>query len=76
MLYTVQGSSLIHLKKFLNTIYYTWMGGKMQKILIVEDDKKIRKELELFLNKNGFMAVGLEKFDNIIKRRECQSRRN
>ncbi len=38
----------------------------MQKILIVEDDKKIRKELELFLNKNGFMAVGLEKFDNII----------
>ena len=39
----------------------------MQKILIVEDDKKIRKELETFLNKNGFMAKGLEKFDNTIQ---------
>ena len=39
----------------------------MQKILIVEDDKKIRKELESFLNKNGFTAKGLEKFDNIIQ---------
>ena len=28
----------------------------MQKILIVEDDKKIRNELETFLNKNGFLA--------------------
>ena len=39
----------------------------MQKILIVEDNKKIRKELESFLNKNGFTAKGLEKFDNIIQ---------
>ena len=39
----------------------------MQKILIVEDDKKIRKELETFLNKNGFIAKGLEKFDNTIQ---------
>ena len=30
----------------------------MQKILIVEDDKKLRQELETFLNKNGFMAKG------------------
>lgn len=36
----------------------------MQKILIVEDDKKLRKELETFLNKNGFLSKGLEKFDN------------
>ena len=39
----------------------------MQKILIVEDDKKIRKELEEFLNKHGFLAKGLEKFDNTIQ---------
>lgn len=40
---------------------------KMQKILIVEDDKKLRQELETFLNKNGFIAKGLEKFDNTIQ---------
>ena len=39
----------------------------MQKILIVEDDKKLRSELETFLNKNGFIAKGLEKFDNTIQ---------
>ena len=39
----------------------------MQKILIVEDDKKIRKELEEFLNKHGYLAKGLEKFDNTIQ---------
>lgn len=39
----------------------------MQKILIVEDDKKLRKELEAFLTKNGFIAKGLEKFDNTIQ---------
>lgn len=36
----------------------------MQKILIVEDDEKLRNELETFLNKNGFQATGLKKFDN------------
>ena len=39
----------------------------MQKILIVEDDKKIRIELENYLSKNGFIAKGLEKFDNTIE---------
>ena len=39
----------------------------MQKILIVEDDKKLRKELETFLTKHGFIAKGLEKFDNTIE---------
>ena len=39
----------------------------MQKILIVEDDKKIRKELETFLNKNGFLARSIEKFDNTVQ---------
>lgn len=38
----------------------------MQKILIVEDDEKIRKELETFLNKNGFNATSIEKFDNAV----------
>ena len=38
----------------------------MNKILIVEDDEKLRKELEIFLNKNGYEARGLEKFDNVI----------
>ncbi len=39
----------------------------MKKIFIVEDDKKIRKELETFLNKHGFLAKGLEKFDNTVE---------
>lgn len=39
----------------------------MQKILIVEDDNKLRKELEIFLNKNGYEAKSLDKFDNIIE---------
>lgn len=39
----------------------------MQKILIVEDDKKIRNELETFLNKNGFIAESIDKFDNTVQ---------
>ena len=39
----------------------------MQKILIVEDDEKLRTELETFLNKNGFNAKALENFENIIE---------
>lgn len=38
----------------------------MNKILIIEDDEKLRKELEIFLNKNGYEAKSLEKFDNVI----------
>jgi DNA-binding response OmpR family regulator len=38
----------------------------MQKILIVEDDKKLRNELEIFLSKNGFEVTSLKKFDNAI----------
>ena len=36
----------------------------MQKILIIEDDEKLRKELETFLNKNGLIATSVNKFDN------------
>lgn len=39
----------------------------MQKIIIVEDDMKLRTELETFLNKNGLNAKGLENFDNIVE---------
>lgn len=39
----------------------------MKKVLIVEDEEKIRKELEIFLNKNGYEARGLEKFDNAVE---------
>lgn len=38
----------------------------MQKILIVEDDEKLREELEIFLNRNGYQAETLKKFDNTI----------
>lgn len=43
------------------------LNNNMKKILIVEDDEKIRKELEIFLNKHGFEAIGIKKFDNIIE---------
>lgn len=39
----------------------------MPKILIVEDDEKLRKELQTFLNKNGFETKAIEKFDNTIQ---------
>lgn len=39
----------------------------MQKILIVEDEEKLRNELENFLNKNGFLVEVLEDFDNTIE---------
>lgn len=39
----------------------------MQKILIVEDDEKLRHELKIFLERNGYEAVGLERYDNILQ---------
>ena len=39
----------------------------MQKILIVEDDEKLRKELEIFLNNNGYEVKSLKRFDNTIQ---------
>ncbi len=36
----------------------------MQKILIVEDDEKLRDELEIFLNNNGYKAETIKTFDN------------
>ena len=39
----------------------------MQKILIIEDDEKIRSELETFLNKNGYEAKAIVNFENTIE---------
>ena len=39
----------------------------MQKILIVEDDEKLRGEVEIFFNNNGYQAESLKKFDNTIQ---------
>lgn len=39
----------------------------MSKILIVENDEKLRNELEIFLNNNGYEACCLEKFENPIE---------
>lgn len=39
----------------------------MPKILIIEDDEKLREELKIFLNKNGYEATTLTTFDNTIQ---------
>lgn len=39
----------------------------MQKILIVEDDEKLRLELQIFLTRNGFEAEGLETFEHVLE---------
>ena len=38
----------------------------MQKILIVEDDEKLRNELEIFLKNNGYEVSSLKSFNNTI----------
>ena len=38
----------------------------MKEILIIEDDEKLRNELEIFLNNNGYVAQSLKEFDNVI----------
>ena len=39
----------------------------MAKILIIEDDEKLREELKIFLNKNGYEATTLITFENTIQ---------
>lgn len=41
-------------------------GIIMQKILIVEDDEKLRNELEIFLNNNGYDSMSLKSFENTL----------
>lgn len=38
----------------------------MSKILIVEDDEKLRDELEIFLENNGYQADALKSFENTL----------
>ena len=38
----------------------------MQKILIVEDDEKLRNELEICLNNNGYKSESLKNFENTL----------
>lgn len=38
----------------------------MQRILIVEDDEKLRKEMEIFFCQNGYQAESLSTFDNTV----------
>lgn len=38
----------------------------MEKILIIEDDEKLRYELEIFLSHQGYKAESLETFNNTI----------
>ena len=38
----------------------------MQKILIVEDDEKLRHELEIFRGRNGYETVGLESYEDTL----------
>ena len=38
----------------------------MPRILIVEDDEKLRKELEIFLNNNGYQVETIERFENTL----------
>lgn len=40
------------------------MGGEKMKILIIEDNKKIRDELKVFLEKYGYEIICLERFEN------------
>ncbi len=39
----------------------------MPQILIIEDDEKLREELKIFLNKNGYEATTLITFENTIQ---------
>ena len=39
----------------------------MQKILIIEDDEKLRNEIEIFLEHNGYNAETLKDFNNTIQ---------
>lgn len=39
----------------------------MKKILVVEDDEKLQKELKIFLEKNGFQVMVLNNFENAVE---------
>lgn len=60
---------ILHFCKVIFYLIYAIINNgvmRIQTILIVEDDEKLRDELELFLNKNGYHAQSLKKFDNTM----------
>lgn len=40
----------------------------MKRILIIEDNKKIRGELSIFLSKNGYQCIAPENFENVVQK--------
>ncbi len=40
----------------------------MEKVIIVEDDEKLRNEVAIFLERNGYQVVQVEQFDNTLER--------
>jgi DNA-binding response OmpR family regulator len=42
-------------------------GKFMQKILIIEDDQKLSQELQIFLNRNGYLVERLETFEHPLE---------
>lgn len=47
-------------------IYYINSGDNMDKILIVEDEIKIREELKTFLENNGYEILTINNFENTL----------
>ena len=43
-------------------------GMGMEKVIIVEDDEKLRNEVAIFLERNGYQVVQVEQFDNTLER--------
>lgn len=39
----------------------------MQRVLIIEDDEKLRKELKIFLENNGYEVIAIEEFHNVLE---------
>lgn len=40
----------------------------MDKVLIIEDDVKIREELSLFLSRNGYTCKTIDSFENVLEK--------
>lgn len=38
----------------------------MLKIVLIEDDEKVRSELKIFLTKNGYEVIDIDNFENVI----------
>lgn len=40
----------------------------MPKVLLIEDDEKVRDELKIFLTKNGYEVIDIDNFENVIEK--------